>query len=196
MQRCPTTMLYCSSGRDACWPKLFLIGFSWVLGFKILFWAKYQPVDKDMILIVWCITYTYLVLGSGASACTWEFVNLKDTMQSAKHLEKQAGSTGWGQEREGGYAPWSVCFLWICVGRSLSWGWRLRWGRLAGGLGLPNYFALFLAWRTKVNIDCLPFLLRLKAVRCEGGRLFPLRSKESSLSATLVNELVSRQPWI
>lgn len=61
----------------------------------------------------------------------------------------------------------------ICLGKVLSWGWRLRSGRLAGGLELPNYLVLFLSWRTKVNARfCLPFLLRLKAVRCEGGRFF------------------------
>lgn len=42
--------------------------------------------------------------------------------------------------------------------------------------------------------DKSDFLLQLKAVRCEGGRFSLLRSKESFLSATLVNELASRQP--
>lgn len=98
--------------------------------------------------------------------------------------------------QRGDYTPWSMLFpLESVLGRSLSWGWRLRSGRLAGGLELPNFLVLFLSWRTYGNARfCLPFLLRLKAVRCEGGRFFSL--EESSLSATLVNDLASCQHWI
>lgn len=56
------------------------------------------------------MTYAYLVLGSGASACTWEFVSLKDTMQSVEHLEREAGRVRWlrpGERRR-------LCFL-VCV---------------------------------------------------------------------------------
>lgn len=85
----------------------------------------------------------------------------------------------------------------ICVGRSLSWGWRLRWGRLARGRGVAQLLCSLPLMEDKSDYRCcLPFLLHLKAVRCEGGRFSLLRSKESSLSATLVNELASRQPWI
>lgn len=150
-----------------------------------------------MILTVWRMTYAYLMLGSGASACTWEFVNLKDTMQSAEHLEReQAGATGWGQEREGGYAPWSVCFLWNLCGKVPFLRLEVTVRKASWGLGVAQLLCSLPLMEDKSEYRyCLPFLLHLKAVRCEGGRFF-LRSKESSLSATLVNELASRQPWI
>lgn len=86
----------------------------------------------------------------------------------------EAGRVHWLRGWERRIPPWSTLFALESVwGRSPSWGWRLRSGRLAGGLELPNYLVLFLSWRTKVNARfCLPFLLRLKAVRCEGGRFF------------------------
>lgn len=107
-----------------------------------------------MILTVWRMTYAYLVPGSGASACTWAFANLKDTMQSAEHLEReQAGATGWGQERGGGDAPWSVFPLEsVWEGPFPEVGGYGEEGS-PGGVELPNYFALFLSWRTKVTID-------------------------------------------
>ena len=67
----------------------------------------------------------------------------------------------------------------ICVwGKSLSWGWRLWSGRLAGALELPNYLVLFLPWRTNARF-CLLLLLCLKAVRCKGGRFFSLDQKRA-----------------
>lgn len=102
------------------------------------------------------MTYAYVVPGSGASACTWAFTNLKDTVQSVEHLERgQAGAAGRGQERGGGDAPWSVGFLWNLCGKVpfLRLEVTVR-KRLAGGLVLPNYFALFLSQRTKVTSFC------------------------------------------
>lgn len=67
-----------------CWSQLFATGSPWVLGLFI-FPAKCQPVDKEMTLTVWCVTSTWC-WAHGASTCTLgEFVNLKDTMQSAEH---------------------------------------------------------------------------------------------------------------
>lgn len=142
------------------------------------------------------MTYAYLVLGSGASACTCEFVNLKDTMQSAEHLEREAGRGHWlrpGERRR-------LCSL-VCV-FPLESVWEGPFPEVGGtvrkaswGLGVAQLLCSLSLMEDKSEYRyCLPFLLHLKAVRCEGGRFFLLRSKESSLSATLVNELASRQP--
>lgn len=102
------------------------------------------------------MTYAYLVAGSGASACTWAFANLKDKMQSAEHLERErAGRGHWlrpGERRR-------RCSL-VCV-FPLESVWEGPFPEVGGygeegspgGVELPNYFALFLSWRTKVTID-------------------------------------------
>ena len=112
----------------------------------------------------------------------------------------------WAREREAGRLHW----LRACLrgrGHAPWFPWESAFGEgpfpEVGGYGQegqlgpwesPNYLVLFLPWRTNARF-CLLFLLCLKAVRCKGGRFFSL-DQESSLSATLVNDLVSCQPWV
>lgn len=72
----------------------------------------------------------------GPAPAPWEFVHLKDTVQSAEHVEERAGSTG----REAGTEENMLLDLWvsfgICFGkvpflrlevtvRKASWGLRV-----------------------------------------------------------------------
>lgn len=125
-----------------------------------------------MILTVWRMISTWS-WAHGAGACTLgESVNLKDTMRSAKHWEKQAGSTGWEAER-GEYLLGLPCLLWNLFGEGPFLRLEVKVRKASWGLRVAQLPVLFLSWRTKVNARfCLPFLLRLKAVRCEGGRFF------------------------
>lgn len=88
-----------------------------------------------------------------------ECVSLQVTTWSAEHWQREAG-TGPRWEAEGR----RICSLvyvvsfGICVlGRPLSWGWRLRSGRLARAwaLELPSYLAFFLSQRTNSNAEIL-----------------------------------------
>lgn len=125
-----------------------------------------------MISTVWRTTSTWCG-AHGAGPAPGENLSTWTTLCRVLSTEREADRVHWlrGWERT---PPWSTLFLLESVwGRTLSWGCRLRSGRLAGGLELPDYLVLFLSWRTKANARfCLPFLLRLKAVRCKGGRFF------------------------
>lgn len=156
----------------------------------------------------------------GPAPAPWESViNLKDTTQSAEH---------WEGSRQGPLAERlcersRLCSLvyfvsfGICVlGRSLSWGWRLRSGRLAGlwASKLPNYFfSSSLGGQKSMLRFCLPSHLCLKAVRCKGDRFLSLEQRrivflslwwvilppvnlDSNLALPLVEERKARQKGI
>lgn len=153
---------YCRAGvlrEERCTVDLFATGFLWVLDWFI-YEATCQPVDKEMILTVWRYDLEYSVLGSWDQRLhhgrVYQFQ--RHYVACAEHWEREAGRVHWPRGCVGRrtYSLVYVVSFGICVlGRSLSWGWRLWSGRLAGALELPNYLAVFLSWRTESKCQIL-----------------------------------------